>query len=551
MPAAHRLPLTASVRSLVLGLVLFLGCTGTIGEPVARLRGGARSFDDEGSPPAPAMMRLSVAQYRNSVADVFAPDLAPAPETLPPDRTGDDFRSIGASEVSTSEREAELYQDAAIAVAASVWAGRDRFEALRGCAPADAADPCIDEVVRRLGERLFRRPLTDEEVASHAAVARGAPALAGAEVVGAAEALALGMQYAIASLLASPSFLYVAASGEPDPEGEGLRYTSLEMASRLSYFLWDSTPDQALLARGRAGELVDPAAIAEEVGRMLDAPRGQELVVRFFEASWNVERLGTATKDPVRFPEWSPEIAAAAREEFRRVLLDLASEPGASILEVFSRRETYANERLAPFYGATVEGAELVPIALDASRAGLLTSVAVLAANAKPNRTSPTQRGVFLRWKVLCLPIPPPPEGVLTDLPEGEAGDDETLREQLERHRSDPLCSSCHSLFDPMGMTLESFDAIGRFRDVDRGLPIDPSGEFEGTHFEDARALAEFLRDDPRAARCLSDKLYTYATGQRRPSAEDAPADPRLAFRQLVTTVATSADFRRFTPEEP
>lgn len=532
------------------GIVLWLcACEGAIGGG-----SGSRIVDEPPIPGGPtdreyapltpypaAMMRLTQAQYLNSVEDVFDAQARPT-AALPLDNADEGFLSIGASFVSSTEGAVERYRDAGIDAAQRILASRDRYSVLRDCVPQSPVDPCISEAVRYYAPKLWRRPVSEEEVARHAAIAEAAG--------DGAENAELGLRYVLASLLHAPSFVYVANGGEEVASTGVRRYTSVEMASRLSYFLWDSAPDDALLAAAEAGDLVDPDRIRSEVERMLDEPRAADLAERFFARNWNVDRLDGDAKDPVLFPEWTESLAEAALQEFR-MGLDEATASGASILDVFSARETYVNGELAALYGYTVSGSGFEQVPLDEERAGLLTSAAVLAANAKPNRTSPTQRGLFIRANLLCLPVPPPPDNVNLNLEEA-GGADLSVRERLELHRSEPACASCHTLFDPMGMTLENFDALGRYRTYDGDFEVDPTATFEATQLESARDLADFIRQDPRTVTCLAERLYGFATGHLPTPGEqgvvEALGDYLLAnneaFRELIIGLTTSTGFR-------
>jgi hypothetical protein len=502
------------------------------------------STDREYAPltPYPAVMkRLTQAQYLNSIEDVFDADAVPT-TALPLDNVDEDFLSIGASFVSSSEGAVERYRDAAIDAAQRALSNRDRYPVLADCMPQDSMDPCISETVRYYAPKLWRRPVSEDEVARHAAIAQA--------VGEGAENAELGLRYVLASLLQAPSFMYIAYAGEPHGSPGARRYTSVEMASRLSYLLWNSAPDDALLAAGEAGDLVDPEEIRSQVERMLDDERAADLAERFFGRNWNVDRLDAQSKDPVLFPEWTASMAGAALEEFRKGL-DQATASGASILEVFSARETYVNGELASLYGYPSPGADFERVALDENRAGLLTSPAVLAANGKPNRTSPTQRGLFIRANLLCLPIPPPPDDVNLNL-EQVGGEGLSVRERLELHRSEPACAGCHSMFDPIGMTLENFDSLGRYRTHDGNFEIDPTATFEDQELTSARDLADFIRDDPRTVSCLAERLYGFATGHLPTSGEqgviDALGDHLIrndeAFRELVVGITISTGFR-------
>jgi hypothetical protein len=487
------------------------------------------------------MMRLTQAQYRNSIEDVFDADAVPT-TALPLDNVDEDFLSIGSSFVSSSEGAVERYRDAAIDAAQRILSNRSQYAVLGDCTPQSVTDPCISDTVRHYAPKLWRRSVTEDEVQRHAAIA-----LAAGE---GAENADLGLRYVLASLLQAPSFTYIPYSGEQDTGTGVRRYTSVEMASRLSYLLWNSSPDDALLAAAEAGALVDPEEIRSQVERMLDDQRAADLAERFFGRNWNVDRLDAQSKDPVLFPEWTESMADAARVEFR-MGLDEATSVGASILDVFSARETYMNGELASLYDYPISGAQFQRVPLDENRAGLLTSPAVLAANAKPNRTSPTQRGLFIRANLLCLAVPPPPDDVNLNL-EGVGGEGLSVRERLELHRSEPACAGCHTLFDPIGMTFENFDSLGRYRTQDGEFEIDPTATFEDEAFASARELADFLREDPRTVSCLAERLYGFATGHLPTPGEqgvvDALGDYLIdndeAFRELVVGLTISTGFR-------
>jgi hypothetical protein len=487
------------------------------------------------------MTRLTQAQYLDSIEDVFDADARPT-TALPLDNVDEDFLSIGASFVASSEGAVERYRDAAIDAAQRILTNRDRYPVLRDCRPQSSTDSCIAETVWHYAPKLWRRAVTEDEVVRHAVIAQAAGE--------GAENAELGLRYVVASLLQAPSFVYLAYAGEVSPDTGVLRYTSVEMASRLSYFLWDSAPDEALLAAAEAGDLVDPEEIRSQVERMLDEERGAGLAERFFGRNWNVDRLDAQSKDPILFPEWTARMADAALQEFRMGLAE-ATVDGASVLDVFGAHETYINAELASLYDYPISGEEFQRVTLDDNRAGLLTSPAVLAANAKPNRTSPTQRGLFIRANLLCLPIPPPPDDVNLNLEEvGGAG--LSVRERLELHRSAPACASCHSMFDPIGMTFETFDAVGRYRTHDGDFEIDPSASFEDVALSSARDLADFVRNDPRTLTCLAERLYGFATGHLPTPGEQGVIDAlghylmdnEEEFRALVVALATTTGFR-------
>jgi hypothetical protein len=492
-----------------------------------------------------AMRRLTTAQFRNSVTDIFGANTT-LTKPIEQDELSEEFLSIGAAKVATSPRGVEQYREAALEIADSVLARRSELPVLSNCVPSTLGDACVAELVKSVGRRLFRRALTAEEVARFAAVAEAN----GAEHVGA------GLRYAIAALLQAPSFLYVPEVGEPAAEGV-LRFTATELASRLAYFLTDSTPDLELLAAADSYALLNDAGLSQEVRRLLSSPRGRALASRFLAEAWKVARLPIVAKSEQHFPSWGPELADAARAEFDAFLAEL-TESKRDLREVFTGRTGFWNATLAGIYGGSA-GAELAPVTLPPERFGLLTSVAVVAANSPSDRTSPTYRGVFVLERVLCEEAPPPPANVNTELA-GSRDESAPLsvRARLEQHRSDPACAGCHGLFDPLGLTFEAFDGIGRHRTTDAGQPVDSSGTLGDVSFSGVGDLARYLTADERTNRCLAKLLSHYATGHAETEGERGAIDSvrssfesgAHSFEALVVALATNPSFRYLSPAE-
>ena len=330
------------------------------------------------------------------------------------------------------------------------------------------------------------------------------------------------------------------------------------MASRLSYLLWNSTPDDELLTVAETGELVRVDTIVEQTERMLEHERAAGLASRFFAEAWFVDRLGVTSKNTEMFPEWTAARVASYREEFDRVLEDLVAREG-DIRELFDGKETFVDETLAQLYGVPAPASPDDPVVLDETRWGLLTSGAVMAANAPSNRTSPTVRGKFLYERLLCEETPPPPDDVDDVLPEDDPdAPPTTTREKLEQHRADPVCAACHALIDPMGLALENYDALGAFRDAENGLPIDASASFEGENFDGVADLATYLAQSERVTDCIAHNLLSYAIGLDV-TEEDAETVRKLgkklrrndhSFKALTIELVSHPTFRYLAPQE-
>lgn len=539
-------PLTAA-----LVVLMTLTAHGGCGSRGDRGKGGD-SDDLEPYEPVPAVMpRLTASQYRNSMRDLLGSGV---PITkLPEDTNPYLFYSIGATTTQLSERSTEAYAKSAAVIADWVFADEERGEALVGCIPDDVDDPCVADFLRDFGFRLFRRPLSEDELEDYLGVvvdtARGDPRQ--------------GLRLALYALLQSPQFLYRAELGEPDPEDDSRRvYTSFEMAQRLSFLLWDTTPDRELLEAASADELTTEEGIYSQAVRLLDSERSRMSVQAFFSQYLNLGALRGLERDPELFPAFSPTLAESMRAEVDLLVGEYVFRRDADIRQLFSARRTYVNRELAELYNVEAPGATdiaYVPVKLpaDGPRAGFLTSGAFLAMNAHHTVTSPTLRGKYIRQRVLCQEVPPPPDDVDFEIadPSPEA---RTLRERMEQHVEDPQCAGCHGFLDPPGYLFEGFDAIGAHRTHDNGVEVDTTGELDGEPLQGARDLAELLASDEQVAECLVKQLYRHANGRLDAPGEEAAlarlesafADSGYRFRDLLLALVTSEGFRVVAPQE-
>jgi hypothetical protein len=481
------------------------------------------------------MQRLTAAQYRNVVTDLFGAGLTlPA---LEEEAAVGGFASLGASEVGTSRRGVALYGEAAQAVARQVMTDPARRKAAVPCAPADpkrADDACAGMVVDATGRRLFRRPLTPEERTRYVALA--------AEGARSAGDFARGVELALEALLQSPIFLYRAELGEPVAGSSTRRLTGAELASRLSFALHDTAPDDALLTAALKGELETPAGLRKQAERLLAAKRGAETLQAFFAEMF-------------RLPDGATPEKASMRQETLLVLAELEAQK-LPYTRLFSAPFTFVDDTLAKRYGLAVRpGSAFTKVTLpEGPRQGLLGHAALLVEGTEESH--PIPRGKFIREALLCQEIPPPPPGTNTELPPVTKESPKTARERLAKHREDPSCAGCHALMDPVGLALESFDGLGRLRTTEHGLPIDPSGELDGKPFRDARELGVRLgeRDDVRT--CLVRSLRRFMTGQME-GAEQAGIVAALdakfraggeSVRDLQLTIVTDESFRTVVP---
>lgn len=453
---------------------------------------------------APQVPRLTSEQFENAVHDLLGPDIV-VPGNIEPDLETAGFLQIGAAAATISPRGVEKYEDAAYEITSQYI--DDQFREELTCTPVGSRDDdCARYVLEPLVRRAFRRPATEEELDVIIGVAGHA-----GEVL---DDFFEGLEFGLSAVLQSPNFLFRAELGSVSTEVDGVNaYDDWELASRLSFLLWNTIPDEELLAAAEAGELMTDDGLLAQTDRLLASPRAREGLLVFFEELYELHTLDDLNKDPNIFPTVAPDLGPAAREETRLVLEDLIFERQADFRDLFTSRETFLNRRLAALYDVRApvrEGFGYTELPEDANRIGLLGHASILALTAHATSTSPTLRGIFVRERILCGVIPPPPSGVDTSIPEAtEAAP--TLRERVARHLEDEFCAGCHSLMDPLGLALENYDGIGVYRSVENGHEVDPSGHLDGVEFDDLPGLIDILAEDPRVTSCLVQKLNRYA----------------------------------------
>lgn len=490
------------------------------------------------------LRKLTVEQYENSVRDLLGAHVQLPPELeLEADVAQNGFYAVAASNATLSPAATEKLEQAAYALAAQALSVPHRA-GLVPCAPAGARDSkCAEKFVRELSRRAFRRPPQAAEVARYVKLADEA-----AETLG---DFYQGLEFALAAVLQSPSFLFRVELGEPDPvDNARLRFTEYELATRLSYALWNTTPDEILLDAAERGEL--GATLAEQARRLLEHPRAARALDNFHSERLGLAELATLNKDPSLVGELSDELKRALRDDVLRTFAELG-EPGRDFLRVFDARVAYVNAPLAKLYAQPMAADALTRVELPegAGRAGFLGKPAFLALTSHNIETSPTLRGRYIRERVLCQSIPAPPANVVPVLAEPDP-DAPTMRDRLRQHATDPACAGCHTLMDPLGLALEHFDAVGRYRDKDHGHALDTRGELDGTRFDGAVELSKLLAEDPRTAECLVRQAYRYTLGH----IEDSGEEPQIAelvaefeasghdLNALFQSLSTSAAFR-------
>ncbi len=403
---------------------------------------------------------------------------------------------------------------------------------LCGHASGEHTPACVRTNLAHLMRLAYRRPATDEEVGKVANLV----AMAQKNGLTMDGSMRIGLQ----AILVSPNFLY-RIERDPDPNDSAAVHpvSNYELASRLSYFLWSSMPDEELLQLAAEKWLCQPDVLHAQVKRMLTDPKADALVDNFAGQWLELRNLDSAHPDPDQFPEFDEQLRQAMYTETRLFANAIVHED-RSILDFLDGRYTFLNERLAKFYGIPgVKGRDFRRVSLNGTqRSGVLTQGSVLLVTSYPTRTSPVLRGKWILENVLNAPPPPPPPGVGSiDAKGGPLSG--TMRQQMEKHRANPMCAGCHTRMDPLGFALENYNAIGQWRTEDASQPIDASGILPGGRkFAGSAELKKILASNREAfAECLTEKLMIYALGRGL-----EPYD-RTATRKIVAQLASN-DYR-------
>ncbi|MBL8742556.1 MAG: DUF1592 domain-containing protein [Myxococcales bacterium] len=412
------------------------------------------------------------------------------------------------------------------------------------CEPATGGDSCVREIIETFGRKAYRRTLTDDEVGGLFGIYNLA--------IEAGDDDTEGLKLVLRAMLSSPQFLYRVEIDSDPTSTSAHELNDFELASRLSYFLWSSTPDDTLLDLAEAGGLADDDALRAQVDRMLDDPKSRAMVDNF-AGQWLFTRaLADAAPSSAAFPDFDDDLRASMRAEADAFFAELLKSDDLALDQLILADFAFVDGKLAQHYGIDApEGGSLTKVTLDTNqRGGLLRQGAWLTLTSNPDRTSPVKRGKWILENLLCDAPPPPPPGV-----EGfEPADLEakTQKELLAAHRADPKCAGCHNVMDPLGLALENFDGVGAFRTEDKGVAVDASGEVNGEAFQTQEEFIEMLGQDPRFTSCAVEKVFTYSLG-RAPAAPDAfyltaidgeLRDGKMTLRELIHLMVLSEPFR-------
>ena len=496
--------------------------------------------------------RLTNREFRNSVLDIFGDTTTPA--SFPEDGTDtgfdNDFTNLGISDLVV-----ENIQTMAEGVAAGIAA---RLPTLLPCSTSAPKDEtaCAGTFIDTYGRLVYRRALTTEERAALMNVFSFARGLS--DFPTAIESVA-------SALLQSPNFIYRSELGDPSATGgpsNVVRLTAYELAAELSYYLWVSAPDDALLEVAESGGLDDDAGVAATVAKMMQDPRAKRSVDAFFVQLLDIENPDAISKSQVLYPTFSATVAESLVGETTAFVDDVVWNRDGTLTTLLTSNKSFANADVAAIYGITgPTGQSFVPVVLDPSeRAGFITHPSVVAAHTNPGDTSPILSGKFIREKLFCQILPPPP----ADVPPLQAPDPSlSTRARFSQHDSDPACSGCHSLMDPIGFGFEQFDAIGRYRTMDGKFPLTGAGELTSTDvdgdFKGPVELAAKLAKSPSVRSCFNQSYFQYALGRQVDTTIDQGAvtasltvftDGNTNIRALISAIATSDAFKYRQPAD-
>ncbi|MBA2542516.1 MAG: DUF1592 domain-containing protein [Deltaproteobacteria bacterium] len=458
----------------------FAGCWGSIGDP-------GNKESPCGPIPEARIRRLSHTEYRNTVRDLFPtlalPELQLAPDSAPLG-FDNDIESMQASPLLVQQ-----YNAAAIAISDLVAADPTTVVA---CTEGSA---CGRELILTLGGRAFRRPVTETEATTLQAIFDRYLASGG---------FAMAVEITTQAILQSPQFLYRLEAGT-----ETEASSQYDVATRLSYLLWATMPDQALIDAASRNELATEADLAVHVDRMLADPRALEGFMEFTRQWLEMSRLDRVTKQDS--DGWSEDVRAALAEEARLFLAEIVFRRGGTVADFLLSNQAFIGPKTAAFYGlpAPTEWSEVtLP-----DRRGFLMQAQFLAANGHPQNPSPVLRGLFVLRNLLCVELGSPPAGVDMTIPGPLPGVPQTNRQIYEQVTGAEVCQKCHSIINPLGFTFEQFDTFGRFRTVDNTLPVDASGGFGSTAFGGPHDLLEYLAASTEVRKCITGKYLTFANG--------------------------------------
>lgn len=493
-----------------------------------------------------AIRRITESQYRHTIADVFGSDIK-INARFEPEKRDEGLLAIGTPQLSLTSSGFEQYFVLASAISDQALSESKR-DAVVGCKPADrvrADEACARQFIAKYGERLFRRPLADTEISGRLALASQSAAQSGDFYA--------GLKLALTSLLVAPEFLFRIETAEADPANHRqYRLDAYSKASRVAFLLWDTAPDEELLAAARSGVIHTDSGLKEQLARMISSARYEQGARAFFRDMLQLDGIENVVKDPAIYPKFSQSVADGAMEQTLKTTIELLIAQKRDYRDLFTSNEMFINRPLASVYNVPfLSASDWVPYTFPQSseRAGILTQVSFLSLFSHPGSSSPTKRGIKVNEIFKCEPTPNPPADV--DFSKVKDSTNGTIRGRLLDHMENTGCTVCHRRSDPPGLALEHFDGLGQLRTTENGVPIDVSADLSGVKVVGAEGLARYLHDDPKVPACLVRNVYAYGVGRKTGIRdEDYLADQTKLFAgngyrvpDLMVQVASSPEF--------
>lgn len=475
----------------------------------------------------PVSLRLSPSQYRQSIADIFGSSIA-ITGRFEPETRDQGLLAVGALKASITDTGLQRYDELARGIASQVVDERHR-ELLIPCRPKtldSSDDACARKFFTAVGRQLYRRPLQAREIDSQVKAA-GSAAKTLDDFYG-------GLSIALAEMLIAPDFLFRRFNAlEPDPTQPGRqRLNAYAKAAELSFFLWNTTPDEQLLRAAETGEIHTREGMQKQVSRLISSPRSENGVRAFFADMLQFSDFESLSKDPTFFPSYTLSAKLDSQEQTLRTIVDHVVARQGDYRDLFTTRHTFLTRSLAALYGVpfveTTDNGQpqrWQPYTFPENhpRAGLLAQSSFLALHSPSGRSSPTARGKALRELLLCQKVPAPPSNVdFTLVQNVDNPVHKTARARLSAHATEAACAGCHKITDPIGLALENFDSSGGFRATENGEKIDPSGEINRTRFDGPNTFATAIRNDPAVTDCVAKKAFAFGAGRMPPAKDPA-----------------------------
>ncbi len=514
------------------------------------------------TPGVPVTRRLSPKQYESVIRDVFG-DTVALGGRFEPELRRDGLLAVGAGYASVTSTGMQQFESMSRAIASQVVDEAHR-DLLISCKPKAANAPddaCAHQFLERTGRALYGRPLTKEELRVQVNAANmGAKDL---------KDFYQGLWLSLASMLSSPDFLFRYETLEKKSEKNGVYdLDAYSKASRLSFFLWNSRPDEDLLKAAASGDLESPRGIHRQVERMMASPRIEEGLRAFFTDMLGLDEIDAMAKDSVIYPKFDTLIAQDSKEQTLRTIMNVVYKQNGDYRQIFTTPTTFLTRRLGAIYNVPIVnnaangGPELwqeYTFSSDDPRAGIVSQMSFVALHSHPGRSSPTLRGKAIREILLCQKVPAPPGNVDFTLFNDPNAPNKTARERLTAHVSNPVCAGCHKLTDPMGLALENFDGLGSYRTTENGVEIDASGGLDRSQFNNAAGLGKAVAASPAATTCVINRMVSYGLG-RTPDRNEMPwvkdlektfSDEGYSVLKLMARIATDPAFYKASAPKP